>query len=199
MVATPLSSAVDGSPVVAGCPSIRISPSVGSTAPETHLMSVDLPAPFGPTRQCTSPGLTSKSTPARARTPGYSFTRPRTSRTWLVIAPHRPTGPAVVVAGGGVDLDVLGLGVGDAVDVGTQGLDRIDAHPHEVGRVVVEVQPEVEHPLPQLGRVGEVAGIAVGVPALHDAVLDDELHPHLAGALDQGMEHGLRRPQVVGD
>ena len=33
----------------------RISPLVGSIAPETHLISVDLPAPFGPSRQCTSP------------------------------------------------------------------------------------------------------------------------------------------------
>ena len=44
---------------------MRISPSVGWTAPEMHLINVDLPAPFGPTRQCTSPGLTSKSTPAQ--------------------------------------------------------------------------------------------------------------------------------------
>ena len=35
----------------------------GSTTPDTHLISVDLPAPLGPSRQWTSPGTTSKSTP----------------------------------------------------------------------------------------------------------------------------------------
>ena len=38
-------------------PANRISPAVGSTAPETHLISVDLPAPLGPSRQWTSPAM----------------------------------------------------------------------------------------------------------------------------------------------
>ena len=54
---TPRASDSDGSPVGSGSPSTRISPSVGATTPETHLISVDLPAPFGPSRQCTSPGV----------------------------------------------------------------------------------------------------------------------------------------------
>src|SRR5262245_34038097 len=45
-----------------------------------HLMSVDLPAPLAPSRQCTSPACTSKSTPSRAVPPGYRLVRPRTSR-----------------------------------------------------------------------------------------------------------------------
>src|SRR3954465_15114026 len=46
--------------------------------------------------------------------------------------PPRPPGPAVAVAPLRKDLDVLGLGVRDAVDVRAQGLDRVDAHPHQV-------------------------------------------------------------------
>ena len=34
-----------------------ISPAVGSTAPDTHLMSVDLPAPFGPQQAVDLAGL----------------------------------------------------------------------------------------------------------------------------------------------
>ena len=72
-----------------GSPSKRISPLVGSCTPEMHLISVDLPAPFGPSRQCTSPSRTSKSTPWSALTPGNSFTRSRTSR----ILRHATTSP----------------------------------------------------------------------------------------------------------
>src|SRR5450631_301949 len=43
-------------------------------------MNVDLPAPFCPTRQCTSPARTSRSTPSSARTPGKSLTIPSISR-----------------------------------------------------------------------------------------------------------------------
>ena len=46
------------------------SPASGWCTPESTLMSVDLPAPFWPSRQCTSPARTSSSTPSSARTPG---------------------------------------------------------------------------------------------------------------------------------
>ena len=68
---------------------MRISPEVGSMTPAMHLIKVDLPAPFGPTMQCTSPGRTSKSTPPSARTPGYSFTSPLTWRIGRVV--HQAT------------------------------------------------------------------------------------------------------------
>src|SRR3954451_11530154 len=87
MVATPRASEPAGSPLGSGSPPNRISPAVGSTAPETHLISVDLPAPFGPSRQWTSPSTTSRSTPCRALTPGYSLTRPRTSRIAVIRPP----------------------------------------------------------------------------------------------------------------
>src|SRR4029078_2690577 len=67
---------------------MRTVPSVGATTPEMHLMSVDLPAPLGPTMQCTSPGMTSKSTPSRARTPGYCLMTPRTSSNGVGMSGH---------------------------------------------------------------------------------------------------------------
>ena len=45
-------------------PSQTISPSSGWWAPASTLISVDLPAPFWPSRQCTSPARTSRSTPS---------------------------------------------------------------------------------------------------------------------------------------
>jgi hypothetical protein len=49
-----------------------------------------------------------------------------------VFADDGASGPAVMGASLGEHLDVLGLGVGDAVDVGPDGVDRVDAHPHQV-------------------------------------------------------------------
>src|SRR5215213_4466842 len=44
------------------------------------LIRVDFPAPFSPTRACTSPGSSSKEMPSRASTPGNRFVTRRTSR-----------------------------------------------------------------------------------------------------------------------
>ncbi len=44
-------------------------------------MSVDLPAPFSPSRMCTSPRRREKSTPSSATTPGKVFLISRISRT----------------------------------------------------------------------------------------------------------------------
>jgi hypothetical protein len=66
-------------------------------------------------------------------------------------------------------------------------------------RVVVEVEADREHPLPQLRRVGEVPWITIGVPALHHAVLDDNLDAFLARALDQRREDLLRLTKVLHD
>src|SRR2546428_2838946 len=43
-------------------------------------ISVDLPAPFSPSRACTSPGRRSKSIPSLATTPGKRFVIDRSSR-----------------------------------------------------------------------------------------------------------------------
>src|SRR5213592_3589494 len=44
-------------------------------------ISVDFPAPFSPSRACTSPSRRSKSTWSSASTPGNRFVMPRSSRT----------------------------------------------------------------------------------------------------------------------
>jgi hypothetical protein len=43
------------------------------------LISVDLPAPFSPSRQCTSPRLTEREMRSLARTPGKAFETPISS------------------------------------------------------------------------------------------------------------------------
>src|SRR5688572_11457713 len=65
-----------GSPSVSCSPRHAMVPSSGWCAPASTLISVDLPAPFWPRRQCTSPARTSRSTPSRARTPGNVLTMP---------------------------------------------------------------------------------------------------------------------------
>src|SRR5271169_4611988 len=57
----------------ASLPSIRIEPESFCKAPERTFINVDLPAPFSPSRQCTSPARRSKLTLSRASTPGYCF------------------------------------------------------------------------------------------------------------------------------
>ena len=57
-------------------PSIKMLPSSGSCAPEITLIRVDLPHPFSPARQCTSPLQISRSTPFNARTPPKDFLIP---------------------------------------------------------------------------------------------------------------------------
>src|SRR5215207_4659800 len=54
------------------------------------------------------------------------------------------------VALGSEGLGVLGVRVDDPVDVGPQRLDRVDAEPQQVRGVEVEMEPEPEHPLPEL-------------------------------------------------
>src|SRR5829696_2080252 len=62
-----------------------------------------------------------------------------------VLADDRLAGPAVPVTPVGEHLDVLRLGMRDAVDVGSQRLDRVYADPHQVRRVEVEVEALLEH------------------------------------------------------
>ena len=97
----------------------------------------------------------------------------------------------------GVALDVLCLHVRDVVDVRPQCGDRIDSQPHQVRWIEVQLQPECEHPLPQLGRVREVARIAVRVPSLHDAVLDHDVDTAGGRRVDQWREDLLGGGQVV--
>ena len=59
---------LDGDAKVTGLPSTYIWPSLGVCTPDSVLISVDLPAPLSPSRQCTSPALTVSDTPASATT-----------------------------------------------------------------------------------------------------------------------------------
>src|SRR2546423_1349698 len=62
-----------------GRPPHRISPLVGSQAPETHFTSTVLPAPLSPTSAVTCPAGTSRSTPSSAWTGPKLFQTPRSS------------------------------------------------------------------------------------------------------------------------
>src|SRR6266566_5144206 len=54
-------------------PSILMLPESGRSIPDKMLIRVDLPAPFSPSRQCTSPCRTVRLTRSFARTPGNRF------------------------------------------------------------------------------------------------------------------------------
>src|SRR5438046_7411349 len=55
-------------------------PGSGDSTPEMILISVDLPEPFSPTRQCTSPTSSVRSTSRSACTPPKRFEMPDISR-----------------------------------------------------------------------------------------------------------------------
>src|SRR6478609_3426050 len=55
-------------------------PGSGASTPEMILISVDLPDPFSPTRQCTSPTSSVRSTSRSACTPPKRFDMPDISR-----------------------------------------------------------------------------------------------------------------------
>src|SRR5918993_949100 len=80
MVLIPAACDSRGSAKETSSPLKRIWPSSGLYTPVITLIIVDLPAPFSPTRACTSPGRSSKETSSRASTPGNRFVTRRTSR-----------------------------------------------------------------------------------------------------------------------
>src|SRR5581483_316944 len=69
----PSSSARLGDEISVSRPSIRIRPESGRTIPARMLIRVDLPAPFSPSRQCTSPRSTVSEMWSLASTPGNAF------------------------------------------------------------------------------------------------------------------------------
>src|SRR5918994_3640283 len=81
MVLIPAACDSRGSAKETSSPLKRIWPSSGWYTPVMTLIRVDFPAPFSPTRACTSPGRSSKEIPSRARTPGNRLVTRRTSRT----------------------------------------------------------------------------------------------------------------------
>ena len=72
-VPIPSSSATRGDEIVVPFPSIRIVPESGRIRPERIPISVDLPAPFSPSRQCTSPRRRVRLTRSLASTPGNAL------------------------------------------------------------------------------------------------------------------------------
>src|SRR4029453_17429286 len=76
MVATPARSASMGEPRSTARPSISMRPSLGSCAPETIRISVDLPAPLSPQIATTSAAATSRSTPRSASTAPHALPIP---------------------------------------------------------------------------------------------------------------------------
>ena len=76
-----IGKATPGSRSTTGAPSTRISPLSGGMSPFMIDSSVDLPAPFSPTRAWTSPVRTSNVTSERATTPGNDLRIDLTSRS----------------------------------------------------------------------------------------------------------------------
>src|ERR1700745_2627913 len=91
----PRPRASSGEPSVTGRPSKRISPASGGWTPASTFTSVLLPAPLSPTSATTSPALTVKFAPRRARTRAKLLTMRR--------APSRGSGMSAAPSGGDRD------------------------------------------------------------------------------------------------
>lgn len=98
--ATPRRLIASGLGPVSTRPRMTTLPAVGLRNPVSRLNRVVLPAPLGPTRACTLPSATSRSTPSTARNPRNSLVSPRARRTGTVRAgapPMRPPSRVVTV------------------------------------------------------------------------------------------------------
>ena len=69
----PSGCACRGPVISTGTPSMEILPASRRTAPLMIFISVDFPAPFSPSKTCTSPASSSRFTPSNAMTPGKRF------------------------------------------------------------------------------------------------------------------------------
>src|SRR6266540_1580576 len=88
----PSSIARFGESTSTGLPSRRTCPSSGCTIPDRMFISVDLPAPFSPSRQCTSPRRTTSEMRSFASTPGNALVIPTSSTAGC----SRPASSSVV-------------------------------------------------------------------------------------------------------
>src|SRR2546423_4324926 len=80
MTAIPSLRASAGDSRRTAVPFSRMAPESGGSAPHSTRISVDLPAPFCPSRKWTSPPATVSETSSSARTPGKLLEMPRISR-----------------------------------------------------------------------------------------------------------------------
>src|SRR6476661_8217909 len=76
---TPSASALRGESMRTSLPPTRIEPASGCVIPDRTLISVDLPAPFSPSRQCTSPARIARWMSSLATTPGNTLVMPISS------------------------------------------------------------------------------------------------------------------------
>src|ERR1700722_18761583 len=92
MKASPALSDACGEPKRSSSPATRILPSSGTVTPARQRMRVDLPAPFSPTRPCTSPRPTPMLTSWSATSPAKCLPRPRISiqASGIPFAPGSP-------------------------------------------------------------------------------------------------------------
>src|SRR6056297_262816 len=110
----PRSRAWPGPRIRTSVPSNAMMPPSGAYTPARILMSVLFPAPFSPSRACTSAAPTEKSTPLRACTPPKRLSMPRMCRRSAIGMPDaragRVQGPEQVRVGEGLGdqrLDVV--------------------------------------------------------------------------------------------
>ena len=75
-IAIPRPCAVAGVRLSTSLPSKTIVPLSGAVAPEATFINVDFPAPFSPSRACTSPGRTSNETSLSAAMAPKCFVMP---------------------------------------------------------------------------------------------------------------------------
>src|SRR4051794_959492 len=92
----PWSKAARGESMTTSRPPTAIEPESGCTIPARMLISVDLPAPFSPSRLWTSPAWIARSMRSLATTPGYALVMPRNT------AAGAEAGGALGGGGGGV-------------------------------------------------------------------------------------------------
>src|SRR6266508_1521505 len=124
MVDTPAAWASSGRLKDTGSPAYLISPASGEYTPVSSLMRVDFPAPFSPTRACTSPATSANDTSSSASTPGNRFETRATSRIGAAsvmvvlrcssgkVRRRRPGGRPPAPGGGSVCRAQRGLRVG---------------------------------------------------------------------------------------
>src|SRR5919197_5838526 len=91
MTAMPAARASAGPPRWVSSPSSSRRPASGRCTPARTFTSVDLPAPFSPTRACASPACSSMEASSSARTEPNDLLAPSSTST----------GPAAGLAGGG--------------------------------------------------------------------------------------------------
>src|SRR2546421_13079967 len=202
----PASSASRGAWKCTCRPSTNISPSSGRYRPVRMFESVLFPAPFSPSKACTSPAAASKSTPSFATTPGNRFVIPRIETAGTGGAPSAPLLSSSVGTGAS-PRRALALRASDhALDEPVHRVQVLHAEPlalrdAQLPLLVVERASElVERPV--LDRVHLLGDRRLRLGGhlgpvrreRREAVLD---RPVVEGRLPRPVHRGLDAPQVV--